>query len=746
MTEPAKKYDSSDFQESHFGIRNKQDLVHIFNVMRNKIYTNKTLAVLREYSTNAMDEHIESGQKDRPIEVTMPTATNPILKIRDYGRGLSEEDIRNTYTMYGASTKRGSSELNGQLGFGSKAAFSYADEYTIVSHHDGKETIYEAYVDETGLGAISKLSEKPSTSTGIEIRIRVQLHDIAVFNSTARELYKYFTVTPIVNNLQGKIDKYSYSFSGKDWGLRNNTTAGYGAQGSLVAIMGNVGYPLSNHVLQANLRNYAQWKTIEPLLACNLDLRFKVGDLSIAASREGLEYDKKTLKAIQDALENAFKDISDIFNKKLEAAKDIVEAKRLYRTVMYGDLAPLARALTSTGIKWNGKKIDDWRFSLPVATYDTVNKNKEAIEVPGYTLKKITANSYANSGIRVINLQHGSYIELSENTKLFYRDTDEKPMLRVRKYLEDHPQHEVLLFENVDPEYKITGFLSALSVPEKYSTALSTQEALKIESEKKVNPNASKHAQKVFRLAERTGSSGYADSSYWDTVEIDPEEEYYYIYLDRFQPAFEADGSCYTSNTTFRALLEGYTTITGNSLNTKIIGIKRSAAKKVKSNWKPLLPTLVSALDGVAERVKPAIENEAIITALNGSTILNSLNRYGNLIRNPNQLNQDSMFRQFCERYNTARNTPSSTAQANLFNAYTTMRTNLDSIRRTNANNSVIDNLRREAQTAATSRIQQLNTRYPLLQYIYAYTVNSHLESAITEYIRLVDRQHSQQT
>ena len=74
------------------------------------LYSDPELAVIREYSTNAFDAHIEAGVT-RPIEITTPTHLCPFFKVRDYGFGLDVEDIREIYSQYGASTKRESDDV-----------------------------------------------------------------------------------------------------------------------------------------------------------------------------------------------------------------------------------------------------------------------------------------------------------------------------------------------------------------------------------------------------------------------------------------------------------------------------------------------------------------------------------------------------------------------------------------------------------------------------------------------------------
>ena len=103
--------------------------VYLIRVLRSTLYKDKPRAVLREYGTNAWDEHQDAGCPERPISVQLPTELSPVLRIRDYGRGLPWElpqvegeplrpDIVHVYSKFGASTKRGSNNQAGSLGIG----------------------------------------------------------------------------------------------------------------------------------------------------------------------------------------------------------------------------------------------------------------------------------------------------------------------------------------------------------------------------------------------------------------------------------------------------------------------------------------------------------------------------------------------------------------------------------------------------------------------------------------------------
>ena len=72
--------------------------------------------------------------------------------VRDYGPGLSHDDMFRVFTRYGRSTKRDSNEVVGMLGIGSKSGFAYADTFTVVSRHGGRVRTYVAALDESEIG------------------------------------------------------------------------------------------------------------------------------------------------------------------------------------------------------------------------------------------------------------------------------------------------------------------------------------------------------------------------------------------------------------------------------------------------------------------------------------------------------------------------------------------------------------------------------------------------------------------
>ena len=163
---------SEDMGKSVMGMSVRgMDIASYF--LRDRIYSNKILAPIREIISNGIDENIKHSI-DKPVDVTINKVNGSyIWACRDYAEGLSEHDVRYVFGMYFESTKSNSNDYIGGLGIGSKSFLCYTDSFFITSYYRGICSQYVATLDkgENGVpvGAIYKISEEPTTESGIEI-------------------------------------------------------------------------------------------------------------------------------------------------------------------------------------------------------------------------------------------------------------------------------------------------------------------------------------------------------------------------------------------------------------------------------------------------------------------------------------------------------------------------------------------------------------------------------------------------
>jgi hypothetical protein len=363
---------SENFPSTAFGIK-ETGLSHIFNVLRNQLYSDKILAVIREYSANAIDAHAEIGKKDTPIHVALPNKLSLHLKIRDYGRGLTENEIREIYAMYGESTKRGTNEQIGQLGLGCKSAFAYGDNFVINSFVNGTKTSYNAFIDPSEIGQIAKLSSEDSNEkSGIEIVVPVKQEDCETFYRKAVDLFKYYEVTPNVTGVDPSMFKKDIALGdviieGGNWRIHKDTHDSHSHRNQSddsIVVMGNIAYPLDKNALDIVWNGGEDMRIKDDLLESGLVIRVNIGEFDITANRESLEYTKSTKKKIHSIIEEILEEIPTLMGQKFSDCKTLYEAKALYYDAFRqgGFGQRLENIAKSKGVVWNGIKVKDAYF------------------------------------------------------------------------------------------------------------------------------------------------------------------------------------------------------------------------------------------------------------------------------------------------------------------------------------------------------------------------------------------------
>ena len=312
---------SSGVQSEAFFTVKESNVGHIFSILRNKLYSNKPLAIIREYCTNAFDAHVEAGIATRPIEVSFPTAFKNSLTIRDFGYGLSEDDVYNVFASYGESTKRGTNDQVGMMGLGSKSAFCYVNDFTITSYHNGAKSVYLAYIDETNVGKVSKIAVEPTSETGLAIDVVVKTIDLQSFREVAGSFLCEFDPKPIVLNDDRVVQAFQTK---KDDNviIKNDyyeiTRKWYSS--TSVVRMGNVSYPFNLNDLQMSPQDASKLDSFRYL---QVKLFAPIGSVVPSASREALEMDDQTKQYIIGALYRILEDVRQDVQGQLDKCNSL---------------------------------------------------------------------------------------------------------------------------------------------------------------------------------------------------------------------------------------------------------------------------------------------------------------------------------------------------------------------------------------------------------------------------------------
>lgn len=285
-------------------------MAHIMSILTD-LYSDPELAVIREYSTNALDAHVEVGQT-RPIEVSTPTHLSPFFKVKDYGVGLSVEEITEIYSKYGASTKRDTNDQVGMLGLGCKSALAYVSQFTLVGVKNGERVAVAISRDEDGAGSMTVVETNATDEpSGVEIVIPARKY--SDLHQKSLDFFKYWAPGTVLLNGEEPIKA-----AGLD--ITDNIKLVLNARNRVV--MGNVAYPMPNeyaHQMQHN----GNWGVVAYV---------NIGDVNFTPSREALMMTgrtKATLEAIKDAyngnIEAAGQKIIDKCETPNEALKTLLE-------------------------------------------------------------------------------------------------------------------------------------------------------------------------------------------------------------------------------------------------------------------------------------------------------------------------------------------------------------------------------------------------------------------------------------
>ena len=156
---------------------NSKYVYKLTKILTENLYERPFKSAIRETFTNAIDAHREVNKplSDIEIDVTL----DGFVVIKDYGPGLSEDQVQTIYTVFFESTKHDKSKISyiGNFGLGAKAPFAYTTSFTIISRHKGKATTYLAYND-NGVLKLQKVAEVPCEDSGLTVKLPLYNHTL----------------------------------------------------------------------------------------------------------------------------------------------------------------------------------------------------------------------------------------------------------------------------------------------------------------------------------------------------------------------------------------------------------------------------------------------------------------------------------------------------------------------------------------------------------------------------------------
>lgn len=390
----------------------------MMKMLADSLYKDKKKAPVRELSTNAWDAHVMAGNTDQVPVIHLPTRRDPEWRIRDFGTGMSPDDLMKMYQTYGASNKSDSDDYNGCMGIGSKSPFAYASSFTTTSFFNGMKYVYVNAKGEDGIPTINLFHSEPTDEpNGLQISFAVKQEDFRDLQNKTQEVLRWFPKRFTIEGGDGMFrwQDRKYSLEGDGWKIRSDTNQS-------CAIMGYVEYPIEQSHFSSDKsgrdRNNDWYKYYDEtpfirLLNLGLELHFDIGAVEMDISREGLQYNTQTVKTIKLQLQKVLDEIKEKVEKEFKNCDNLWDARVLMHDLEHGKLRGIKQLMELTEIQFKGEDLHaDVRVN-DADEFSMVSFNKGYRNTPRRCdyVHRIAANT--KDKFYVADMERGNYAAVS---------------------------------------------------------------------------------------------------------------------------------------------------------------------------------------------------------------------------------------------------------------------------------------------------------------------------------------------
>lgn len=441
-----------------FGVTNDPILM---GMLSTGLYGNPLRTMTQEVLFNAWDAHRMGNCQDKPIDVYINDTSG--LIIRDYGPGISPDEIHPIYCIYGNSTKRKDASLTGGFGLGSKSPYAYTDSFTVTSHHGKQKSMYMmnrvSEENNGGPGMTPIIQGIPTEETGLMVTIPMKSERDML------QTYEYIKDILFLSGIKANIHYKdgdpelieSDSVNPTEWFIDSESKSG-----RLYAVYGGVRYAIPD-----NPAYHDEWRFNYKLakIIGDMHIGFKPSSLTPLPNREGLNLNEQTVAAIKTQLEMMEESFQQILIPILRTTLNET-MKELAQT----DIQPMFLAM-----KWTENRTD----SMTKFVYDSQKLLKSVLQACPPNTNVSAWNSLAKVAVdqtrylvEIIDLTKFDMMKYATWAKYFPKYTHYKPyMLQIagRKEVWEHDrpltyakliqaQKNVANLIGTEPEIRISGY------------------------------------------------------------------------------------------------------------------------------------------------------------------------------------------------------------------------------------------------------------------------------------------------
>lgn len=673
-----------------------------FKLLYGDLYSDPVTAVIRELSTNAADSHAAAGKGEVPFEVHLPNDLEPYFYVKDFGTGLSPDQIcgeDGIYINFCDSNKTDTNDQTGCLGLGSKSPFAFSDNFQLESRYNGRAYLYTCFLNGEGEPSIAPMGDDATDEpNGITVLFAVAKERHQEFSDKAGNVLTWFKVRPNV------VGHYNFEFKGREY-MRSGERYGIHKERSFTSsdgsrvVMGNVAYPFfsSDFSYRHNITE-AEKAVVE----YGVDLFVDMGDVHFTPSRERLTLDDHTIANVKKYLSEAIKALHEQLGEQLNAQPTIWKARRMLHDIRN---SILGKVRSFANVEYNGVKITD-SFGFQNMVNQTM-PNVDPLAQPTLQVSRLKKEKYRR------------YVEsefVCDGTPVYLNDLKSGGDSRISSYMNENGETKAYIITNVDAEFlRVTGI-------EEVVIRAST---LPLPVRKKRERIASDGTRVMTTYTKRTVVQEYSPAGgkavdYWSDVEVDLRDGGVYVICSYGQIMDDVHGQAIKRMPS--EIREKYNAIVKLRPNFKLYGIRPAhihRLNKYKSRW--------TRLEDFATKVLgeeyPKVANE--IKLLEEYNAASDHDRYNPFVGKA--FNPGSTFGRFMEIYSAGR-----------------------AVRKREDVLAVMVLNRQVQSPIALPEVKELRQlekdivkAYPLLEHIYWYGNDSSRTVALYDYITALDAQYS---
>jgi hypothetical protein len=546
-----------------------------FKILSDGLYSDKIAAPIRELSTNAYDAHVAKGNIHTPFDVHLPSVAEPWFSIRDYGIGMSKQELETTYTTYFDSNKTHSNDFVGCMGLGSKTPFTLSDAFTVTSVKDGKKTTVINYLD-ADVPNFSIISEENTDeASGTEIKFTpTEANTYDKLRESAQRILGYFDVTPnlTIGSTKEEVKVPTKRLEGKDWYYVDSQLT----YSDSIILMGNVAYPFNFSDVSDDFEKKHGWSNTYEYrrLVSNLVFRVPIGNLDVTASREEIGWTSEGREYMVNFVERVYNEIKDIMNEQLNDCENFWDARILFNSMVgyneeyYSDIdrngsGSIGHFKWTEKLSWNGIDVSE--------RYGDVSKNPnlEKMDYRLFWLGSPKRNRY--HGADKVNRRSdvNGIIPFDADVEFFQNDLPTGSVSRINHYVRENKNKVVLVFDEFTDKER--NYLKLIGYPNKVSVTS--------ELEKPPTNRSSSTTTKDSVIAyEKINDYGWNSAGNWSSEEeiaLNTKDTIYYVPIRNWKIYFhdsEYSNTC-KLNTLLNKVIE--------QDDVKIYGIKYAQTKKL---------------------------------------------------------------------------------------------------------------------------------------------------------------------